>query len=66
MSRITNSLAIEVMTCQNRPLESKYLIVCFDGIVFKVHEGSKMINKTIYLSVYLWLLIFHKILCKPY
>ncbi|MDH0675821.1 IS256 family transposase, partial [Empedobacter sp. GD03861] len=36
---------------QNRPLEPVYLIVWMDGIVFKVREGSKVINKTIYIAV---------------
>ena len=39
------------MTWQNRPLEDLYLIVWMDGIVFKVRENSKVINKTIYLAV---------------
>lgn len=32
-------------------LDDHYLIVWMDGIVFKVREGSKVINKTIYLAV---------------
>ncbi len=33
------------------PLDDLYLIVWMDGIVFKVREGSKVINKIIYLAV---------------
>ncbi|WP_312297905.1 transposase [Chryseobacterium sp.] len=33
------------------PLEDFYLIVWMDGIVFKVRENSKVINKTVYLAV---------------
>jgi transposase-like protein len=51
ISRITNTITNEVITWQNRPLEDLYLIVWMDGIVFKVREGSKVINKTIYLAV---------------
>lgn len=51
LSRITNALANEVMAWQNRPLERQYLMVWFNAIVFKVREGSKVINKTIYLAV---------------
>ena len=51
ISRITNSIASEVVSWQNRPLEDLYLIVWMDGIVFKVRENSKVINKTIYLAV---------------
>ena len=32
-------------------MDDLYLIVWMDGIVFKVREGSKVINKTIYLAV---------------
>ncbi|RXM40416.1 IS256 family transposase [Chryseobacterium sp. CH21] len=51
ISRITNAIASEVMSWQNRPLEDLYLIVWMDGIVFKVRENSKVINKTVYLAV---------------
>ncbi|MFV8374744.1 IS256 family transposase, partial [Flavobacterium sp. GSP11] len=51
ISRITNTISNEVITWQNRPLDDLYLIVWMDGIVFKVREGSKVINKTIYLAV---------------
>nr|WP_241518407.1 hypothetical protein [Bacteroidetes bacterium endosymbiont of Geopemphigus sp.] len=39
-------------TWKNRSLESKYLIICFDGI--KVHESSKVINKTIDPPHFTW------------
>lgn len=51
ISRITNAVTIDALAWQNRPLESLYLIVWMDGIVFKVRENSKVINKTIYLAV---------------
>lgn len=51
ISRITNAITSEVVTWQNRPLDDIYLIVWMDGIMFKVREGSKVINKTIYLAV---------------
>ena len=51
ISRITSAITNEVVTWQNRPLEDLYLIVWMDGIVFKVRESSKVINKTIYLAV---------------
>ena len=41
----------DVIAWQNRPLDPVYLIVWMDGIVFKVRENSKVINKTIYLAV---------------
>lgn len=51
ISRITNAVATEVVSWQNRPLDDLYLIVWMDGIVFKDRENSKVINKTIYLAV---------------
>lgn len=51
ISRITERVAQEVTAWQNRPLEPVYCIVWMDGIVFKVRENSKVIDKTIYLAV---------------
>lgn len=51
ISRITDRVAGDVITWQNRPLDNVYLIVWMDGIVFKVRENSKVVNKTIYLAV---------------
>ena len=51
ISRITSRVAEDVIAWQNRPLEPVYLIVWMDGIVFKVRENSKVINKTIYIAV---------------
>lgn len=36
---------------QNRPLENLYLIVWMDGIVFKVRDHGKVVNKTVYICV---------------
>ncbi|EGJ71133.1 transposase mutator type [Bacteroides coprosuis DSM 18011] len=51
ISRITDAVTTDIVAWQNRPLEPVYLIVWMDGIVFKVREGSKVINKTIYIAV---------------
>lgn len=51
ISRITSPVSSEMVSWQNRPLDDLYLIVWMDGIVFKVRENSKVINKTIYLAV---------------
>lgn len=51
ISKITDSVTHDVIAWQNRPLDPVYLIVWMDGIVFKVRENSKVINKTIYLAV---------------
>jgi transposase-like protein len=51
ISRITDRVASDIVSWQNRPLEPIYLIVWMDGISFKVRENSKVINKTIYITV---------------
>ena len=51
ISRITDRVSNDIIAWQNRPLESVYLIIWMDGIVFKVRENSKVINKTIYIAV---------------
>lgn len=51
ISRITDAVTNDIVAWQNRPLEPVYLIVWMDGIVFKVREGSKVINKTVYIAV---------------
>ena len=51
ISRITAKVTEDIVAWQNRPLEPVYLIVWMDGIVFKVRENSKVINKTVYIAV---------------
>lgn len=51
ISIITNKVSQTASEWQNRPLESLYMIVWMDGIVFKVRENGKVINKTVYLCV---------------
>lgn len=51
ISRITEAVSADIINWQSRPLDSCYLVVWMDGIVFKVRENSKVINKTVYLAV---------------
>ncbi len=51
ISRITDQITNDIVAWQNRPLEPVYLIVWMDGIVFKVRENSKVVNKTVYIAV---------------
>ncbi|AUS06118.1 IS256 family transposase [Pseudotamlana carrageenivorans] len=51
ISRITDKVTNDIIAWQNRPLEPVYLITWMDGIVFKVRENSKVINKTMYIAV---------------
>lgn len=49
VSNITERILIDVEEWQKRPLDSTYLIVWLDGIVFKVRHENKLINKSIYI-----------------
>ncbi len=49
ISRITDRVSQDAIAWQNRPLESIYCVVWMDGIVFKVREDHRVVNKTIYL-----------------
>lgn len=48
ISKITDKILPEVNEWQNRPLESVYPIVYFDGIMFKSRKDSQIINKCVY------------------
>lgn len=51
ISTITARVSEDILAWQNRPLDALYTIVWMDGIVFKVRENNKVINKTVYLAV---------------
>lgn len=51
ISNITAKVQSHITEWQNRPLSSVYFVVWMDGIVFKVRQNGKVINKTIYLAV---------------
>jgi putative transposase len=51
ISRVTSRIAEDIVAWQNRPLDPIYLIVWMDGIVFKVRDNGKVINKTVYIAV---------------
>jgi len=51
ISNITSKIHQDIIEWQNRPLEPVYFIVWMDGIVFKVRQNGKVINKTMYLSI---------------
>ena len=48
ISKITDKILPEVNEWQNRPLESIYPIVYFDGIVFKSRKDNQIVNKCVY------------------
>ena len=49
ISNVTDAVTDEVKAWQNRPLDAVYPIVYMDGIVVKVHQDGRVINKSIYL-----------------
>jgi putative transposase len=49
VSNITERVLVDVAQWQQRPLDSTYLVVWLDGIVFKVRQDDKIINKCIYI-----------------
>lgn len=51
ISRITERIMEDVSTWQSRPLENLYMVVWMDGIVFKVKENMRVIEKTIYIAI---------------
>jgi transposase-like protein len=51
ISNVTHRILEHVKEWQNRPLESVYFTVWMDGIVLKVKQGGKYINKCIYLVI---------------
>jgi len=48
ISKITDKILPEVNEWQNRPLESVYPVIYFDGIVFKSRKDNQIINKCVY------------------
>lgn len=49
VSHITESVIEDVRQWQNRPLDSIYPIVFMDGIVVKVRDGQRIVNKSIHI-----------------
>jgi putative transposase len=51
ISNVTSKVQSLITEWQGRPLSSMYFVVWMDGIVFKVRQNGKVINKTVYLAV---------------
>ena len=51
ISNVTNRIIEHVKTWQNRPLESVYFTVWMDGIMLKVRQNGKYINKCIFIVI---------------
>lgn len=51
ISNVTSRVHTLIAEWQSRSLSSTYCVVWLDGMVFKVRQNGKVINKTIYLAV---------------
>ena len=51
ISRISDNIIEDVKLWQDRPLEDVYYVVWMDGIVFKIKQDGRYINKCIYLII---------------
>lgn len=51
ISNVTNQIIEHIKEWQQRPLESVYFTVWMDGIMLKVKQNGKYINKCIYLVI---------------
>jgi transposase-like protein len=51
VSNITNKVIEHLREWQSRPLDSVYFVLWVDGIVFKVRQNGKIINKTVYVVI---------------
>jgi transposase-like protein len=51
VSNVTNQLLETVKEWQNRPLETVYPIVWMDGIMLKVKQNARFINKCVFLVI---------------
>jgi transposase-like protein len=51
ISRITEKIVEDIHAWQNRPLERLYMVVWMDGIVFRVREDHRVIDKTMYIAI---------------
>lgn len=51
ISRITDQIVEDITEWKNRELDPVYCILWLDGIVFKVREEARVVNKTIYIAL---------------
>lgn len=51
ISTITSVVIEDVKQWQSRPLNDVYFVIWIDGIVFKVRQNGRVINKTIYVII---------------
>ena len=50
ISKVTDQVTEQMVTWQSRPLHAIYPIVYFDYIELKIHDGSRVVNKPVYVA----------------
>lgn len=51
VAKVTDTVWDTVQTWQSRPLETVYPILYLDGLVIKVHQDNRVINKTMHVAL---------------
>lgn len=51
VSKVVDSIAEEVLSWQQRPLESLYPVIYLDAIMVKVKDGGRVVNKAAHIAV---------------
>ena len=51
VAKVTDAVWDTVQTWQSRPLETVYPILYLDGLVIKVHQDNRVINKTMHVAL---------------
>ena len=51
VAKVTDAVWDTVQAWQNRPLETVYPILYLDGLVIKVHQDNRVINKTMHVAL---------------
>ena len=51
VSRVTDAVIAQVVEWQARPLDEVYAMVYLDGLVVKIRQDKRVINKAIYLAL---------------
>jgi putative transposase len=51
ISNITSVVIEDIKQWQNRALDNVYFVIWLDGIVFKIRQNGRVINKTIYVII---------------
>ncbi|STC66226.1 transposase IS3525 [Corynebacterium diphtheriae] len=51
ISAVTDAVLDEVMLWQNRQLKEFYPVIFLDALRIKVHDGGRVVNKSVYMAM---------------